>query len=132
MDFYQIYREPFSEEQQPVLEPIRNYFQGHARDDAAFMRKAFLPTARIESMRDGVLTSWPLEQYCERFKGIPSDDEKLRERTIDWLDVSGDAACARVTLEHGAMRFVDYFVLLRTDAGWKIANKAFHGQASAL
>ena len=132
MDFYTLFREPFSEDQQPVLEPIRNYFLGHARDDAAFMRLAFLPGARIESMRDGVLTSWPLDEYCQRFKGTPQPDEKQRERTIDWLDVSGDAAGARVTLEHGATRFVDYFVLLRTEAGWKIANKAFHGQPSTL
>lgn len=129
MDFYTIFREPFSEDQQPVLEPIRAYFRGHACDDPAFMRNAFLPTAHIESIRDGVFTSWPLDVYCERFRGNPAADEKQRERIINWLDISGNAACARITLEHGATRFVDYFVLLKTDDGWKIANKVFHGQA---
>ena len=37
---------------------------------------------------------------------------------------------ARVTLAHGAMTFIDFFVLLKTADGWKIANKAFHGQPS--
>ena len=132
MDFYTIFREPFSEDQQPLLEPIRNYFRGHACDDAAYMREAFLPGARIESMREGVLTTWPLDLYCERFKGTPAVDEKQRERIIDWIDVSGSAACARVTLEHGATRFVDYFLLLKTEDGWKISSKAFHGQPSQI
>jgi hypothetical protein len=29
---------------------------------------------------------------------------------------------------HGAITFTDYFVLLQTQDGWKIANKAFVGQ----
>lgn len=119
-----------SAEQDAVCQPIEQYFLGHAHDDAAFMRRAFLPTAHIESMRDGVFTSWPLELYCARFKGVPAADEASRRRTIDWLDIGGDAACAKVTLVHGASTFTDYFVLLNTGAGWRIANKAFHGTPS--
>ncbi|HEU4843204.1 MAG TPA: nuclear transport factor 2 family protein [Burkholderiaceae bacterium] len=117
-------------EQADVLAPIEQYFLGHARDDAAHMRQAFLPTAHIESMRDGVFTSWPLEMYCARFKGVPAADEAARRRTVDWIDVAGLSACARITLVHGASTFTDYFVLLKTADGWKIANKAFHGRPS--
>lgn len=117
-------------EQADVLAPIEHYFLGHARDDAAHMRQAFLPTAHIESMRDGVFTSWPLDVYCERFKGVPAADEATRRRTVDWIDVAGLSACARITLVHGAVTFTDYFVLLKTADGWKIANKAFHGRPS--
>lgn len=119
-----------SAEEAAVRVPIEQYFQGHANDDAAFMRQAFLPTAHIESMREGVFTSWPREVYGERFKGTPAADEAARQRRIDWIDVHGSAACAKVTLVHGATTFTDYFVLLKTAEGWKIANKAFHGQPS--
>jgi hypothetical protein len=115
-------------EQQAACEPIEQYFLGHARDDAAHMRRAFLPSAHIESMREGVFTSWPLDVYCERFSGKPAADEAQRQRSIDWVEVSGTAASARVTLVHGANTFVDYFVLLKTAEGWKIANKAFVGR----
>jgi hypothetical protein len=117
-------------EQQAACEPIEQYFLGHARDDAAHMRRAFLPSAHIESMREGVFTSWPLDLYCERFSGKPAVDEAQRQRSIDWIEVSGTAASARVTLVHGATTFVDYFVLLKTAEGWKIANKAFVGRPS--
>ena len=117
-------------EQSEVLKPIEQYFLGHARDDAAHMRLAFLPTAHIESMRDGVFTSWPLDVYCERFKGTPAADEADRRRTVDWIDIGGLSAAAKITLVHGPVTFTDYFVLLKTADGWKIANKAFHGRPS--
>lgn len=121
-----------TEEQIQAIEPIEQYFLGHANDDAAFMRRAFLPTAHIESMREGVFTSWSLDVYCQRFKNQPASDEAKRKRTIDWIEVKGTAACARVTLVHGATIFTDYFVLLKTADGWKIANKAFHGDVSTV
>ena len=115
-------------DQVAASEPIEQYFLGHAHDDAQFMRRAFLPTAHIESMRPEGFTSWPLDVYCERFKNQPAADEAQRRRLIDWIEVTGNAACAKVTLKHGAITFTDYFVLLKTDAGWKIANKAFYGK----
>lgn len=119
-----------SAEEMAVCAAIESYFLGHARDDAAPMRRAFLPTAHIESMRDGVFTSWTIDVYCERFKGRPADDEDSRRRRIDWLQVAGNAACARITLVHGATTFTDFFLLLKTTKGWRIANKAFDGRAS--
>lgn len=124
-------RKPLTEEQIQAIEPIEQYFLGHANDDAAFMRKAFLPTAHIESIRDGEFTSWPLEVYCQRFKNQPASDEAMRKRTVDWIEVKGSAACAKVTLVHGATVFTDYFVLLKVGGSWKIANKAFYGEPSA-
>lgn len=119
-----------SAEQLQAAEPIAQYFLGHALDDAACMRRAFLPSAHIESMREGQLTSWPLEVYCQRFKNQPAADESSRHRSLDWIEVVGSAACARVSLVHGANTFTDYFLLLKTAEGWKIANKAFHGEAT--
>ncbi len=113
-------------EEEAVRVPLALYMRGHAEDNAAHMRAAFLPTARLESMREGVLTSWDVDFYCQRFKNQPAADEAQRRRRIDSLDIVGTAAMAKVTLEHGFATFTDYFVLLKTADGWKIANKAFH------
>lgn len=110
--------------------PLELYMRGHAEDKAEHMRAAFLPTARLDSVREGPLTSWTLDFYCQRFKNQPAADEASRRRRIDSLDITGTAAMARVTLEHGPVTFTDYFVLIKTDAGWKIASKTFHAQAS--
>jgi hypothetical protein len=107
---------------------IGSYFQGHATGDPAHFRKAFLPTAHIEGIRSGVFTSWTLDDYCALFNGTPARDEAKRKRKIELIDVSGNAAMAKATLDHGATVFTDYFVLLKVDGAWKIANKVYYGQ----
>lgn len=107
---------------------INHYFNGHATGDPSHMRKAFLPTAHIEGIRDGRFTSWTLDEYCALFKGKPSDDESTRVRTIDLIDLSGDSGMAKATLVHGSMEFTDYFLLLKAGDEWRIANKVYYGR----
>jgi hypothetical protein len=121
-----------SQQNEPAHDGIRtainHYFKGHATGDASHMRKAFLPTAHIEGIRAGKFTSWTLDQYCAFFLGKPASDEGTRVRTIDYINVSGDSAIAKATLEHGATVFTDYFVLLKVDDEWKIENKVYYGR----
>ena len=44
-------------------------------------------------------------------------------RTIDFMDASGSAGTARITLDHGAVVITDYFLLLKVGDEWKIASK---------
>ena len=112
-------------EEPGVRAAIDQYFKGHATGNGDEMRKAFLPTAHIEGNRDGKFVSWTVDEYCSRFNGKPANDEASRKRTIDSVDVSGTAAMAEATLVHGATTFTDYFVLLKVNGEWKIANKVY-------
>ena len=58
-------------------------------------------------------------------QGKPAEDEAKRKRSIDQIDVTGNAAMARVTLDYPSGTFTDYFVLLKVDGEWKIANKVW-------
>ena len=97
---------------------IQQYFKGHATGDPAEMKKAFHPTAHVEGNRDGTFVSWTAEQYAANFTGKPAADEATRKRTIDRVDISGDAAMVSATLVHGATTFTDYFVLLKINNEW--------------
>ena len=112
-------------EEKAVRSTIEQYFRGHATGNGNEMRKAFLQTAHIEGNREGKFVSWTAEEYSSRFTGKPAADEASRKRSIDSVDVSGSAAMARATLVHGATTFTDYFVLLKVDGEWKIANKVY-------
>jgi hypothetical protein len=112
-------------DEQGVRAAINQYFKGHATGQAEEMRKSFLPTAHIEGIRQGVFTSWTVDQYVANFRGTPAADEAARKRTIDRVNISGTAAMANATLVHGATTFTDYFVLLKVDGSWKIANKVY-------
>ena len=114
-----------SSDENGVRAAIQQYLKGHATGSGEEMRKAFLPTAHIEGVRNGTFSSWTVSEYVSRFTGKPAADEAARKRTLDRVDVSGTAAMARATLVHGATTFVDYFVLLKVDGEWKIANKVY-------
>ena len=108
--------------------PLNLYLKAHATGDPAHIRKAFLPQARIEGLREGKLVSWNVEEFCTRFTGKPAADEAQRKRTIDQVDVKENAGSARLTLVHGKTTFTDYFVLLKVDGEWKIASKVYVSQ----
>ena len=112
-------------DEQAVRAVINQYFRGHATGSADEMRKAFMPTAHIEGIRSGKFVSWTVDEYCANFKGQPAADEATRKRAIDSVDVSGTAAMAKATLVHGPTTFTDYFVLLKDNGEWKIANKVY-------
>lgn len=120
-----------STDEQGVRAAIEQYFRGHATAQPDEMRKAFLPTAHVEGLRSGQFTSWTAEDYASRFTGRPAPDEAARKRTIDVVDVSGTAAMARATLVHGATTFTDYFVLLKVEGVWKIANKVYSSRPTS-
>jgi hypothetical protein len=117
-----------SEDERAVRAVVGTYFKGHATGIADTMRAAFLPTAHIEGIRNGAFSSWTVDQYVAGFRGQPAADEAGRRRTIDVVDISGSAAMVRATLRHGATTFTDYFVLLKVDGAWRIANKVYHAQ----
>lgn len=109
-----------------VVRPLLAYALGHATGNPAHFREAFLPTAHVEGHRDGVFTSWDLDEYVTLFSGRPADDEESRRRRLESVDVAGGVGSARMTLQHGDNTFTDVFVLLRSPAGeWRIANKVY-------
>lgn len=107
-----------------VLAPLVAYAMGHATGESQHFRRAFLPTARIEGLREGTLRSWDLDTYVTFFDG-PADDEATRVRVIDRLDQRGAVATATMILDHGNDTFVDQFVLIKCGDDWRIANKVF-------
>lgn len=109
-----------------VTAPLEDYARGHATRDPAYFRRAFLPTAHIEGLRDGVFASWSLDEFTALFDGRPDPREPEFSRTIDEVRVDGSVATATMSLDHGANRFTDMFVLVRAADGWRIANKVYH------
>jgi hypothetical protein len=66
-----------------------------------------------------------LEHYLA---GHATADEAQRKRRIVSVDVSGDAAQAKVELDYPTTFFTDYFNLLKVDGKWMIVNKTFHAR----
>jgi hypothetical protein len=108
--------------------PLNSYLQGQSTGDPEFIRQAFHKDARIMAFRDGKLTNLSVEDFAIRFNGKSANDEAGRKRTIENLDISGNAAAAKIVLDYPTIKFVDYMTLLKIDGEWKIVNKSFYAE----
>lgn len=111
--------------------PLENYLKAHATGDPEYARKAFHTEGNMIWIRDGKYTVEPFDAFIKRaFTGKPAADEVQRKngRKIESIDITGDAAVARIVLDYPAVKFVDYMTLLKINGEWKIVNKSFHAE----
>ena len=111
-----------------VRVPLENYIKGHATGDGQYMRKAFHTDGNLIFVRDGNFMTRSFADYISGFTGKPAADEDKRKRTIESIDVSGNAAVAKIILDYPATRFVDYMSLLKIGGEWKIVTKIFYAE----
>jgi hypothetical protein len=109
-----------------VRAAIEHYLRGHSTGLGEHHRRAFHPEAKLFFTREGKLAQMTSEEYIARSPGKPAADEAQRRRRIESVDVTGDAAVAKVVLEYPQVTFTDYMSLLKIDGEWKIVNKTFH------
>jgi hypothetical protein len=115
-------------EEAAVRAAIEHYFQGHATGQGEHFRKVFHPDAKLFFIRDGKLTQWTSEEYISRAAGKPAADEAQRKRRIDSIDITGDSAFVKLTLDYPSVVFTDYMSMLKIDGRWMIVNKTFHAR----
>ena len=111
--------------------PLENYINAHATGNPDYIRKAFLPDAKIMAFRDGKLLNLSVEEFASRFSGKPAADESQRKRRIESLEITGNAGSARIVLDYPEVTMIDYMSLLKVDGEWKIVNKVFNAAPKA-
>ena len=118
-------------EKDAVRVPLENYIKAHATGDPEFARKAFHSEGSMIWIRDGNYSSETFDSFIKRaFTGKPAADEETRKngRRIEAVDISGNAAVARIVLDYPSVKFVDYMTLLKINGEWKIVNKSFYAE----
>lgn len=117
-----------ADEKELARVPLDNYLQAHATGNPDLIHKAFQADARITAFVEGKLVNLSVDEFAERFNGKPAADEAQRKRKIESLDVSGNAASAKIVLDYPAVKFTDYMNLLKIDGQWQIVNKTFNAE----
>lgn len=118
-------------EKDAVRVPLENYIKAHATGDPEYARKAFHTEGNMIWIRDGKYAIEPFDSFIKRaFTGKPAADEAQRKngRKIEAIDITGDAAVARIVLDYPAVKFVDYMTLLKINGEWKIVNKSYYAE----
>src|SRR5688572_29316939 len=115
-------------EEAAVRQALEHYFRGHATGQGEHFRKIFHPDSKLFAVRDGKYWQLTSEEYIARASGKPAADEAQRKRTIESVDISGNAASAKIVLDYPPVKFTDYMSLLKIHGEWKIINKTFDAQ----
>jgi hypothetical protein len=115
-----------SGEEAAIRTTIEHYFRAHATGDGSHLLKAFQPELHMMWVKDGAFQQRTRDEFIAGFSGKPAPDEAQRKRTIEMIDVTGNAAVAKIRLDYPKVTFTDYFTLLKVNGEWKIVNKIFH------
>lgn len=113
-------------EEAAVRDALQHYLNGHATGLGSEHEKVFAHVTRLFWIAGGELQTRTIAEYIAGSPGKPAEDEAERRRRIAMVDVTGDAAVARIELDYPRARVVDYMSLLKIDGEWRIVNKIFH------
>ncbi len=119
--------EPMNPDWVAARDAVEAYFRAADSGHADRVRSVFHPSGRVEGVRKGALVSQSAEDFANRnFKGEPPAYAATIQRKIEWLDLSGPGAVARVTIKIGPDNtYTDYFILFKAEGAWKVGLKAF-------
>lgn len=102
------------------------YLEGGTNGDSLTFSKAFSATGQMQYMRNDTLQIVSLKDFMVRMKntGVKQD----RKTKIESVEVYGNAAVAKLTIEYPTFYFHDIMSLLKTKDGWKVVSKIFYRQ----
>ena len=109
----------------------RHYFDGVRRSDTAVAHGAFHPVAKMFFVRDGKLVERSIPDWLAdiaRNAPKPAQPDSFKRRVLD-VDVSGNAATAKLQLDYANAVIIDYMSLLKENGQWLIVSKIFDRKA---
>jgi len=115
-----------SDDIKQIQQVIQWYFDGTSQGKPALIEKAFLPSLELQYVtHEGKFKRWLGTNYI---RGFNVGKKNSRVGKILAIDVTGDSAMAKATITDKDKVYTDYFLLLKLDHKWKIANKIFTRQ----
>jgi hypothetical protein len=111
----------------------RFYFEGVRASDTAAAHRAFHPVAVMYSVKEGKLAERTIPDWLAAIAGRsprPAAPDSHPRRVV-MVDVSGNAAVAKLRLDYPDATITDYMSLLKVNGQWTVVGKIFDRQAPA-
>ncbi|GMN10665.1 nuclear transport factor 2 family protein [Croceitalea sp. MTPC9] len=111
-----------------IEKTVSYYLEGGTNNDFETLKKAFHKDATMKFISSsGYKEVNALEFFKNAIKPGPKQNRKT---SIEAINVTGNAASAKLKIEYTNFYFVDYMNLLKIDGEWKVVSKIFHRQSS--
>ena len=109
---------------QDIQTVLTYYLDGGTNGDSVMFSKAFVPDGQMRFMRNDTVMNVVLKDFMGRMRNTGTIQE--RKTKIENIQVFGNAASAKLTIEYPTFYFHDIMSLLKTKDGWKIVGKIFY------
>lgn len=106
------------------------YLDGGTRGDSVLFSKAFVPDGQMRYMRNDTLMNVSLGDFMARTRN--TGKVQPRKTKIENVQVYGNVATAKLTIEYPTFYFHDIMSLLKTRDGWKIVGKIFYREEKSV
>ena len=117
-----------------IEQTIQTYFDGLYEGDADKLASVFHPGSSLTYAHKGAVVVWPLADWLAAVRERPSPKAQglARDDGILLLDQSSAVtALVKVKCQIPPRYFTDYLNLIKTDGGWKVAQKVFATEVRA-
>jgi hypothetical protein len=113
------------EQEIEAVKTVCNYYMdGGTNGDSVMFSKAFYPGGLMHYMRNDTVMAVSLKDFMARARN--NGQKTDRKTKIESVQVFGNAATAKLTIEYPTFYFHDILSLLKTKDGWKIISKIFY------
>jgi protease I len=109
---------------QDIQTVLTYYLDGGTNGDSVMFSKAFQPDGQMRFMRNDTVMNVSLKDFMARMRNTGTKTD--RKTKIENIQVFGNAASAKLTIEYPTFYFHDIMSLLKTKDGWKIVGKIFY------
>ncbi len=119
-------------EKNNIMQTLQKFFNGFDNLDGEMVKEAFHSNAFFYDTTEEGAKGVPIETICNNFlpfiKNHPEhifNKEKCKKEVV-LLDITGDAAVAKVEWRFSKLTMTDYYTLLKINGTWYIMNKVWH------
>lgn len=120
------------EEKQAVETTLKTFLRATKTGDSELLKQTLQPEGNQKYVENNKYSSktYPefLIQFAEVRKGKPAADDNNRKRTIESIEISGNAAIAKLIADYPDAKYFEYLALLKIGDEWKIVNNVFYGE----
>lgn len=113
-----------------VIDTANNYFMGLANGDQALIARTFDMEAghmkrvvRNKETGQTYVEAMPFKEFATFY--TKPRDEKLVSKIVSVDIVDNHMALVKMHFDTPKIQYVDYLVMYKLDAGWRITNKTF-------
>jgi hypothetical protein len=102
------------------------YVFGHSEYDPALYEQILHPEWQMYHLEGGILIQVDRDEFCRWYEPQKKDPELTWSYKIHTVDVTGDVAQAKLSLENQKVLYLDYLNLMRIAGKWWIVHKIYH------